>query len=55
MTVRDVIDKLTICECTINGLTDMQYKACFSDSDTLQDAITLIKEYTEELKNKCIK
>ena len=55
MTVKDVMNEIKICECTINELRDMQDKAWSEDSDTIQDAISIIVKYVDELEEKQIK
>lgn len=55
MTVKDVINELKDCECTIRGLNEMLLEAAGSESDTLQDAASIIVKYVDELEKKQIK
>ena len=55
MTVKDVINELKICECTIKELNEMQLGASSIESETLGDAISIIVKYVDELEKKQIK
>lgn len=57
MTVKDVINELKICECTINQLDDLaeQDKDTFGHSGILEDAVEIIGKYMDELTKKQIK
>lgn len=57
MTVKDVINELKICECTINQLEDIaeQDKTTFGHSSVIEDAVEIIGKYMDELTKKQIK
>lgn len=57
MTVKDVINELKICECTIKQLDDLaeQDKDTFGHSGILEDAVDIIGKYMDELTKKQIK
>lgn len=57
MTVKDVINELKICECTINQLEDIaeQDKTTFGHSSIIEDAVEIIGKYMDELTRKQIK
>lgn len=57
MTVKDVINELKICECTINQLEDMaeQDKTSFGQSSLIEDTVEIIGKYMDELTRKQIK
>lgn len=57
MTVKDVINELKFCECTIKQLEHMaeQDKDSFGHSGILEDAVEIIEKYMEELAIKHVK
>lgn len=57
MTVKDVINELTICACTIKQLEDIaeQDKTTFGQSSLIEDTVEIIGKYMDELTKKQIK
>lgn len=57
MTVKDVINELKFCECTIKQLEHMaeQDKDSFGHSGIIEDAVEIIEKYMEELAIKHVK